>query len=108
MSFFTDLENALKAEVEKIKPTLESIYQFFKPLVVAGAEEVAQAALGAVLKQAPLVISGEEKLNAATASVISTLGSTGKTVAADIATAAVQAAYSAVSAAVPATPAQSQ
>ncbi len=98
MSFFGDIEAAIKAEIPKMEAAIKSLAAFFKPLIVAGAEEVAQAALQSVLQQAPLVISGAEKLNAATANVITTLGSAGKTAATELVTAAVQTAYSAISA----------
>ena len=100
MSFWTDLENAFKSEVTKLGPVLTNVGHFFKPLIIASAEEVAQIALQAVLTQAPLVISGQEKFNAATANVVSTLGQAGKTQGIALITAAVQGAYNAVSQAV--------
>ena len=93
MSFWTDFQTALSGFVTKAEAEVKAAVQYLTPMVEAGAEEVAGAALTAVLAQAPLVISGQEKLNAATASVVSTLASTGKSVAVNLAETAVQAAY---------------
>lgn len=92
MSFWTDFDTALESALVKAETAVKAAYQYFKPMVEAGAAEVATAALNAVLAQAPLVITGGEKLSAATASVVSTLATTGKAVATSVAEAAVQAA----------------
>jgi hypothetical protein len=88
----TVLVNDAKAEIAKVATSL-------RPLVAAGAQEVASAAFAAVLTQAPLVLSGTEKLSAATSNVVSTLAASGKSVAVGIAQTAVQSAYSAASSA---------
>ena len=92
MSFWTDFEASLQKAVTAAKAEIAAAAQYFIPRVEAGAEQVATAALNAALAQAPLLISGAEKLSAATASVVSTIASTGKTVAVNIAETAVQAA----------------
>lgn len=102
MSFWTDFEVFLQNAVTKAEAAVSAAFQYVKPMVVAGAEEVAQLALQEVLKQAPLVLSGAEKLNAATAAVVSTLATQGKRVAINIAETAVQGAYNKVSSLKPA------
>ena len=97
-SFWSQFTAFLNAAVAAAKTEIEAIAAKVKPLVEAGAEEIAHAALQSVLTQAPLVLSGTEKLSAATANVITTLASTGKSVAAGVAEAAVQSAYSTVAA----------
>ena len=97
MSFFTDLETALAKEVKVIEADVKAVDQYFGPVLLASAQELAQAALQAVLAQAPLLIAGKEKLSAATSSVLTTLGADGKQVAISDAEAAVQAAYNTVS-----------
>lgn len=105
MSFWSDFEVSLSKAVTAAEADVKAALQYIEPLVVAGAEQVAQAALAAVLQQAPLVISGAEKLSAATANVVSTLASQGKSVATNIAETAVQAAYNQLGAVKAATPA---
>lgn len=102
MSFWTDFETAIKAEASKVLAQVEALAVKLKPLAIATAEDVATIALGAVMQQAPLVISGTEKLAAATASVINTLATQGKSVAVANAQAAVQVTYNALSALIPA------
>lgn len=92
MSFWSDFTAALSKAADEAKTEVEAAIQYFTPMVEAGAEQVAGAALTAVLQQAPLVITGSEKLSAATASVVSTLATQGKSVAVNIAETAVQAA----------------
>jgi transketolase len=96
MSFWTNFETALQGAIHKAEAEAQAALKYFTPMVVAGAEEVATAALTAVLQQAPLVIAGSEKLSAATASVVSTLASSGKAVGVGIAETAVQAAVNAL------------
>lgn len=98
MSFWTDLETAVKANLVKVEAELVTIGKAIKPVIVASAEEVGQAALSAVLAQAPLVITGQEKLSAATNSVVASVTANGKSVLASTAETAVQTAYNIVSA----------
>jgi hypothetical protein len=97
-SFWSSFSTFLAGEVTKAETEIKSMITYFTPLVEAGAQEVAQTALAAVLQQAPLVLAGTEKLANATSSVISTLASSGKSVAINIAEGAVQAAYNSVAA----------
>lgn len=96
MSFWTDFQTELTAAVAAAKAEITAVEQYFVPKVEAAASEIASVALTAVLTQAPLVLSGAEKLSAATSSVISTIASNGKTVAIGIAETAVQAAVNAI------------
>lgn len=98
MSFWTDLENTIKADLVKVEATLVAVGKAIKPVVEASAEEVGSAALSAVLAQAPLVITGQEKLAAATNSVVATVTANGKSVLASTAETAVQTAYNIISA----------
>ena len=93
MSFWNDFEHSLQQAVQAAWAEIEHLAVLIKPMVVATAADVAQIALGAVMQQAPLVISGSVKLANATATVISTLATQGKAVAVSQAEAAVQAAY---------------
>jgi hypothetical protein len=98
MTSLAQLEAFLKSEAAKIGPAVNAIAKFFKPMVEAGLEEVATAALNAVMVQAPQVISGQTKFANAVSDVVTTLGTTGKTVATNIAQVAVQQAYNTLSA----------
>jgi hypothetical protein len=98
MSFLSTLGNALSSLFASAKIDLEAIAKYFKPMVIAGAEEIAQAALQAVLNKAPLVISGQQKFDAAVSEVVSGLGAQGKQVGIDIAMTAVQDSYAKISA----------
>lgn len=93
MSFWTDLESAVKADVKVIEVDVQTIIKDIKPLVIASAEDVGKAALAAVVTAAPLVISGKEKLSAATSQIVSGLASNGKSVLASVAETAVQVAF---------------
>lgn len=86
MSFLTTIKNALISVALKFAT-------FIKPVLVAGLNEVKDAALAAVLSEAPKVISGQEKFNSAVQNVIDTLKSQGKSVAIGIAQQEVQYAY---------------
>lgn len=100
MSFWSDLEVELAVGVKSLEAELSKVVTYFKPIVLASAQDLAQVAIQAVLAEAPKVISGTEKLSSATSTVLTTLGAAGKTVGITDAMAAVQAAYNAVSAAV--------
>lgn len=96
MSFWSDFEGALGTAVKAAEADVVAAAKYLSPMLVASGQEVAQAALGAVLAQAPSVLSGSEKLSVATASVVNTLAASSKSVAASVAMAAVQAAYNAI------------
>lgn len=97
MSFWTDLENFVKSKASEVKATLIAIGKSVTPVIEASAEEVGTAALSAVLAQVPLVISGQEKLKAATNSVVSQVTANGKSVLASTAETAVQTAFNIIS-----------
>ncbi len=107
MTSLAQLEAFLKAEAAKIGPAINAIAKFFKPLVIASLEEIATAALNAVMAQAPKVATGEQKFETAVSEVVTSLGVTGKAVGAALAETAVQSAYNTLSSIVnpPATPA---
>lgn len=92
MTFWTDFENELNKAFVAAKAAIDQAGQYFKPMVEAGASEIASAALQAVLQQAPLLISGQTKLKNATGAVVTALANSGKSVAVNIAETAVQAA----------------
>lgn len=97
MSFWTDFEAAVKADIVKIEASLASIAKAIKPVVIASAEEVGQAAIQAVLAEAPKVISGQEKAGNAISSVVATIKLNGKSVLASTAETAVQTAFTLIS-----------
>ena len=75
------------------KNLLQSILNFFKPLVTATAKELAQVALTAVVAEVPKVVSGQEKFKSAVQNVGNTLKAAGKTAAQSVIEAAVEADY---------------
>jgi hypothetical protein len=98
MTSWKQLEAFLKAEAAKIGPAINAIAKAFKPMIEAGLEEIATAALNSVMVQAPKVLAGEEKFSAAVSDVITSLGTSGKSVGTAIAMTAVQQAYNVISA----------
>lgn len=101
MSFWTDFETAVEAEATKVWDKVVTLEHQLVPLVVAKAEEIASAALQAVLAQAPLLLSGQEKMSAAVAFVINLLATQGKAAAANLIEAAIQAVYNMLSTIIP-------
>ena len=97
MTSWAQLEAFLKSEAAKLGPAINAIAANFKPMLIASLEEIATAALNAVMAQAPKVLSGEEKLSAAISDIITGLGAQGKKVGSDLAAAAAQAAYNTIS-----------
>lgn len=98
-AFFTELEAELAAGVKAIAVQITAAAHFFKPILAATAAELAQVALQAVLQQAPLVLSGQQKFSAASSTVLTKLGAAGKQAAIADVQVAVQAAYNAIAAA---------
>lgn len=98
MSFWTDFESFVKTAIKNIESELVTIATKIKPLLIAGAEELATAALNAVVSEAPKVVSGAEKFDSAVSTVVTGLAGRGKSVAATVAAAAVQTAYNELSA----------
>lgn len=93
MSFWTDLEAAIKAEEKVLEADIQKILPQIKTVVEADAVTVGKAALAAVIAQAPAVISGSEKLSAATSAVVTSVTASGKSILASTAETAVQTAY---------------
>ena len=97
MTSLAQLEAWLKSDPAMICPSINSAAAFFKPMVIASLEEVGTLALNAVMAEAPKVLSGAEKLSNATATVITSLGASGKSVGTALAQTAVQSAYNVIS-----------
>lgn len=97
-NFFSTLWTSLQAEFVKVEAALKPLASKLLPMLEATAEEVATVALNAVATQAPLVLTGQEKLSAATSSVITTLAQQGKSITSANAVAAVQTSYNFLSA----------
>lgn len=90
----------IKAEWAKIEPVAEKFEQAMINDVEVGLEAVAEIAGAAVLKQAPLLISGKEKLSDAADDIVQTVEAGGKTIAQQTAVTAAQQAFDAISNAV--------
>ncbi|HEY1806077.1 MAG TPA: hypothetical protein VGG45_16505 [Terracidiphilus sp.] len=103
-TWFANLEAEAKAAVAKLEGDVAVLAAQIGPVVVSDLEAflsaVGQIAIGAVLKQAPLVLSGAEKFGAAVVDVVQQVEIQGKAVAVADAQFAVQAAYRAVQTAV--------
>lgn len=112
-TWFDNLVTQAKAELTKLATEAETeakkIYDAVEPVVVSDLEAFLSAigsiAVGAVLKQAPLFLSGAEKFGAAVADVIQQVEAQGKPIAVADAQMAVQGAYHAVQVAVSPAPA---
>lgn len=102
--FFANLVTEAEAKLTELVASGEAeaiaIYDKVEPIVVAEAENFAVAlgtiALGAVLKQVPLMLSGTEKFGAAVADTVMTVETQGKTIAHSDAQAAVQQSFDAL------------
>lgn len=116
MSFglwFRGLETQAAAAFKKLETEAvdeaEKVAKAIGPVIVADLEDFLSAigtiAIGAVLKQAPLVLSGAEKFGAAVTHVVQQVEEQGKTIAIQDAQMAVQGAYHAVQVAVSSRPA---
>lgn len=103
-TWFANLEHEAVVEVEKLGQEAvvlaETVWKDVQPVAEDFLMAIGQIAIGAVLKQAPLVIAGSEKFGAAVAETIQTVEAQGKAVAVSDAQLAVQAAYHAVTQAV--------
>lgn len=97
MSFWTDFEAGVKAEITKLEATFAAIAAQIKPVVEIAAEELGTIALNAVASEAPKLISGQDKLNNAVNTVVAAVQTQGKAVLASTATTAVQTAYTLLS-----------
>lgn len=90
---FNKLWAAIQTEADKIWVSLKPLVAQIKPMVIAAEEEIATLALNAVATQAPLVLTGQVKLQNATSTVINSLAASGKSISSNLAQAAVQTAY---------------
>ena len=93
MSFWSSLSSAISAGIKALGAQLAQFAATIKPVVVAEAEVVGQAALAAVMAEAPKLISGQEKLASAVTNVQASLTATGKTASLTVIQAAVQDAH---------------
>ncbi len=97
MSIITDFVATLEADAKAVEDKIVQFAGQFLPPVVNDAEialcEVAQIALNAVLKAAPLAISGSEKFSTAFTDVVQAVEAQGKTIAINTANMVVQQAY---------------
>lgn len=98
MSFWNEVEHFLRKALDEVGDALLVLANKIKPLVIAGAEEIATSALNAVMAEAPKVVSGAVKFDSAVNTVITGLAARGKSVGAAVASAAVQTAYNELSA----------
>ena len=98
--WYVQLEGFLEAEAQKAKAEITKLYSEIEPVVIEYGEDflasLAQIAMGAVLQQIPLLISGGEKFGAAVTETYQTLVAQGKPLAIQDAQLAVQAAYAKV------------
>jgi len=99
-AFTANAEAWIEAEWAKIEPYAASFEQAVESDVEIAFEDLAQISLGAVLAQAPAVLSGAEKFGTAVTSVVQTVEAAGKTVAVTTAQTAVQQAYDTIASAV--------
>jgi hypothetical protein len=99
-SWFSQFVGFVEAEAQAAEAKIVEVADEIGPVVVEYSEEflssLAQIAIGAVLQQAPLVISGAEKFGGAVTTVIQSVETQGKTIALNDAHAITQAAYNAV------------
>lgn len=96
MSFFSSLSASISRGIAALGDEIKKLAQHFPPpppLVQATAEEVGTAVLKAVVAQAPLLISGQEKMAGAVANVRATLIAEGKTASLTLLEAAAQEAH---------------
>lgn len=98
-NFWQQFEAAVSNGTHALLAQLQALGAKLKPLVEATAEELATVALNAVMAEVPKVLSGQEKLNSATANIVNGLAAQGKTIGAAAAQAAAQTSYNFLSAA---------
>jgi hypothetical protein len=89
----TSLQTFWLGLVAKIKAALPGIESVAEAEAGSFISAIAQIALGAVISQLPLVLSGSEKLGAAVASTVMQVEAQGKNIVISDAQAAVQAAH---------------
>lgn len=99
-SWFSQFVAFLESGAQKVESEIVAVAEDVGSVAVQYGEEflssLADIALGSVLKQAPLVLSGAEKFGTAVTDVIQYVETQGKTIAINDAHAVVQAAYNKV------------
>jgi len=99
-SWFANFVSFVETEAKAAEDKIVQVANEIGPVIVQYTEEflssLAQVAIGAVLDQAPLAISGAEKFGNAVANVLQTVEAQGKTMAINDVHAVVQSAYTAV------------
>lgn len=93
MSFWSDVEAEIASEARRLEAQIIAVLPFVKQVVAADAKSLGAAALQAVIAQAPLLISGQEKMAGALSAVGTSLAASGKAVGLADAQIAIQAAY---------------
>ena len=97
MDFLTTIEAYIESEAKKAEDEIVKLANEFGPTILQYGEEflasLAQIALGEVLQEAPLVMSGAEKFGVAVTSVVEQVEAQGKQIAIQDAHLVVQAAY---------------
>jgi len=100
VSWFSQLVSFIEAKAQAAEAEVVKVAEEIGPVVVQYTEEflssLAEIAVGAVLKQAPLAISGAEKFGSAVADVVQSVEAQGKSLAIQDAQAATQAAYQSI------------
>jgi len=95
--WFTNLEIEAKAKFDELGAEAERIAEKIGPVVVAdiesALEQLGKLALGAVITEAPKLISGGEKFGNAVANVVQSVEGQGKAILVQDAQMAVQNAY---------------
>lgn len=103
-TIWAEVEADAKAAVLAVEGGVEKLAAEIGPVIVAEVEatlkELCQIAIGAVIAEAPKVISGAEKFGNAVATVVQTAEAQGKSVVVANAQMAVQGAFTAIQAAV--------
>lgn len=99
LSFWTDVGNEIAVAVKALGADVVKFATYLKPLVIADAKTLAITALSAVIAQAPLLITGQEKMTNAVASVKTTLAAAGQTAELSLIQAVVQDTHDQLSAA---------
>ena len=96
-TIWAEVEAEAIAAVNAVEGGIEKLAAEIGPVIVADVEallkELCQLAIGAVLAEAPKVISGSEKFSSAVTNVFQTVEARGKAVAIENVRMAVQSAY---------------
>lgn len=96
MSFFSNIETAIEAEIKKVEADLAPLWPKVKALVQATETEIANVAVPAVIAQISSIATGAQKFDAAVASVLTTLGGQGKSAVLNLVQGTVQLVYNVI------------